>query len=201
MVTVCVVLHRSLLLFRRLFCGRERAPARVARGIDLLLPELQVPEACGLHEADEGTPHEGDDHVGGHVLPEDAAALHVHAAEGDGREHRDLLLPARAVEVRRVVLQLEEAEGHGLRLGERGEPGPQLVEERARLLIHANTVAQGELEAALGVAEHGVDEGLLAFEEPVERPGADTRPFHHGWNARSVVSALGKELQSGLDHP
>jgi hypothetical protein len=99
-----------------------------------------------------------------------------------------------------VVLELEEAEAQRLGAREGRETRPEAVEERARLEGGVDAVTEGVLEAALRLAEDRVDEDLLALEEAVERPSADPRPLHHGWNRCSMVSALGEELESGLEN-
>ena len=99
-----------------------------------------------------------------------------------------------------MVLQLEEPETERLRAGEGGEARPELVEEDARGKVAVHAVAESALEPGLRLAEDGVDEHLLALEEPVERPPADPRALHHGWNGRSMVAPLGEQLERGVEN-
>ena len=190
---------------------RERAKARVARRFGDRAGEPQVSERLGLHEADERAPHEGDHRLGGDVASEDAARLEVDDQRTERLEHRALEPLAFGIEVRRVVMELEEAERHRLLGGERHERVPERIEGRsgARRVVRVSGSGEerggerhldGPRHAALGVAERGVEEGFFARKESVERAGADARALHHFWNGRSFESGRREAGDGGRHH-
>src|SRR5262249_14513015 len=107
---------------------------------------------------------------------------------------------ALAVEVRHVVLQLEEAERDWLGAGEGGEASPERVEERARLERRVHPAAEGDRQPPLRVAEDGGDQRLLPAEQRVGRARPEAGPLQHFRNARSVVALLGEQRERRLEN-
>jgi hypothetical protein len=176
--------------------GGDRGVANLAGAQQRRFVDGEIAEARRFAETDERAPDHRDEHRRRHGR---ALARRRFGGDDDGDEQRRLERAALAVEIRHVVLHLEELERDRLQARKAHQARPDLEEQHARLAHEVEPEQQRIAQARLGVAKDGVDQVLLALEAPIDRRHSDAGRRRDLRNRRSVKTALGKCSQRRLD--
>src|SRR5688572_1818607 len=148
--------------------------------------------ASALKDAAEPAPNDREEKRRGKVL-EDLLRAAVREKPVGNREEIALHLPAGVVEIRRVVMELEELDGLRVVHREATDATPELVEDRPRWRGHVELAKHGVRELGFVVLVEEIDERLFALEVAIDRPCADLRARGDVRDRRPVEASLCEE--------